>query len=298
MRARQEQLARESGSPPPRTRARGPRAPRRWTHRQTEIWACRAVIAAAAVGGALAEVQPTGSRITDRVITAGWVALVAAAGATARRWTWFVLAGVGLAAAGDGVAIACAAGALALALLFSRPVRPHPSIGAAVGTLGALALLRSEDPAGHGSSALMAALAAAPVLASGYRHSGRRARRRARRGAVAVVAGVVVIGAAYGASALAARPAAERGIDRFERGLAAARAGDDASAATHLAAAADAFAAAEGHLGGILAVPARGVPILGQNATAADSMAAAAADVARQGASAATDADLDTLTVQ
>jgi uncharacterized protein DUF4012 len=271
---------------------------RRWTHRQRERWAVRAVVAGAAVAGALADVHPTGDRIADRMVTAAWVALVAAAASTARRWTWYLLAGVALAAAGDRVAVGCAVVALALALWSSRPVRPHPAVGAAVGGLGAFALLHATNPAGHGSSAAMTALAAAPVLVSGYRHAARRARRSTRRGIVAVAGGVVVVGAAYGASALGARADAERGMDRLELGLAAARDGDDAAAAAHLDAAGDAFAAAEGDLGGPLALPARMLPVVGQNAQAAESMAAAAADVARQGATAAAEADIDMLTVQ
>jgi hypothetical protein len=283
---------------PPAHRRRGRRPPRRWSRLNRERWGCRAVVAVAAVAGALTDVAPTGDRIADHVLTAGWVALVASAGSAARRWTWYVIAGAGLVAAADPVAVACAAAALALALLSSRPVRPHPAVGAAVGGLGALALLHAENAAGHGSSAAVAALAAAPVLVSGYRHAARGARHRARAGLLATGAAVVVIGAAYGAAALAARPAAERGLDRLERGLAASRAGDDAAAATHLDAAADAFADAEHSLGGLFAAPARVLPIVGQNARAAEGMAAAAADVARRGATAATDADVDTVTVR
>jgi Protein of unknown function (DUF4012) len=281
-----------------RRSAPGLRWTRRWTRRQRERWAVRAVLAGAAVAGALAGVHPTGDRTADRVLTAGWIAVVAAAASTGRRWTWFVLAGVALVAAGDRVAVGCAVAALALALVSSRPVRPHPAVGAAVGGLGAFALLHAANPAGHGSSAVVAALGAAPVLVSGYRNAARRTRRRARWGVAAAVATIVVVGAAYGAAALAARADAERGIDRLEAGLAAARDGDDAAAATHLAAAADAFAAAERDLGGPLAVPAQVLPVVGQNARAAESMAAAAADVAGQGATAATEADVDTLTVQ
>ncbi len=285
-------------SPPPGHRRRGRRARRRWSRQDRERWACRAVVAVAAVAGTLADVAPTGDRIADRVLTAVWVALVAAAASTARRWTWYVLAGVGLAAAADQFAVGCAAAALALALLSSRPVRPRPAVGAAVGGLGAVALLHAEDPAGHASSAAVAALAAALVLLSGYRHAGRRTRKVSRLALLGTGAAVVVVGTAYGAAALAARPAAERGLDRLERGLAASRDGDDAAAATHLHAAADAFADAERNLGGWLAAPARALPIVGQNARAAEGMAAAAADVAREGAATATSGDLDTLAIR
>jgi hypothetical protein len=156
----------------------------------------RVVVAGAAVVGAFADVHPTGDRIADRVVAAAWVALVAAAASTGRRWTWFVLAGVALVAAGDGVAVGCAVVALAVALWSSRPVRPHPAVGAAVGGLGTFALLHAANPAGRGSSAVVAAVAAVPVLVSGYRQAARRTRRWARWGIGAGVAGVVVVGAA------------------------------------------------------------------------------------------------------
>jgi Protein of unknown function (DUF4012) len=188
--------------------------------------------------------------------------------------------------------------ALALAFASTSPIRPTPAVGAAASGLAALALLRATDLGFHGSSALATAVLVVPVLVSGYRHAGRRSRRRARMGSVALLALVGVVGVAYGAAALSARSDVERGVERLRQGLASGRDGDDAAAATHLDAAADAFAAADDTLGGWLATPAEALPVVGHNARAAEAMATEAAAVAREGADAAADADVDTLTVE
>jgi uncharacterized protein DUF4012 len=272
--------------------------PHRSRSPQRERWAVRAVVAACAVAGAAVDVAPSGAVVADRAMAAGVVALVAAAGSTARRWTWFAIAGGALALAQGRPAVACAAVALALALASTSPIRPSPAVGAAASGLAALALLRATDLGFHGSSALTAAALVAPVLVSGYRHAGRRCRRRTRLAVVAAVTLVGVVAVAYGAAALSARSDVERGVDRLRHGLEAGRAGEDEAAAGHLDAAADAFAAADGRLGGWLGAPAQLLPGLGHNARAAEAMAAEAAAVAREGADAAAAADVDTLTVE
>ena len=132
-----------------------------------------AVVALSAVAGAFVDVEPSGSRVADRVLAAALVGLVAAAASSAKRWTWFVAAGPALALARGGVAIACGAAALLIAIVSTDPVRPNPARGAAVGGLAALALLQATGPSTTGASALLVALAVAPVLVSGYRHAAR-----------------------------------------------------------------------------------------------------------------------------
>jgi hypothetical protein len=254
-------------------------------------------VAVAALAGAAMAAEPTGHRAADRVLTAGFIALVAAAASSARRWTWFVAAGVALAAAGDPVAVGCGLAALALALASTGPIRPSPAVGAAAGGLTAIGLVRAEPVGPVGTTVVIASLAVAPVLVSGYRHAGRRARRWTRRGGVAVVGLLVVAGVGYGVALRSARGAAERGLDELALGLDAASDGDDGAAADHLDAAAAAFRSAADDLGGWLAAPARIVPVVGHNARATADMAASAADVAQAGATAASDADIDALTV-
>ncbi len=272
--------------------------PRRRSRRFRERWAVWVVVVAAAAAGAAVEVAPSGTTAADRLMAAGFVAVGAAAGSAARRWTWFVVAGGALALADGRLAAACAAVALALALVSTSPTRPSPVVGAAAAGLAALALLRATELGFHGSSALAAAVLVAPVWVSGYHHAGRRTRRRARVALVALGSAIVVAGLAYGVAAMSARSDVERGVDRLRQGLEAGRAGDDQAAATHLDAAADAFAGAHDRLGGWLAAPVRVLPVVGHNARATDAIAAEAAAVSRQGADAAADADVDALTVE
>ena len=197
-----------------------------------------------------------------------------------------------------GWRIACGVAALLLTLLSTGPIRPAPAVGAAVGGLAAVALLRATDLGFTGSSALAAAAAVTPLLASGYRHAGRRSRRRARRGTLAAAVVVAVLGAAYAAAAVTARPAVEQGMVELRAGLDAARAGDDVAAAGELSAAAASFGDAEDRLGAWWAVPATWLPGVGPNADAVETLASGTAAVAREAAAAAVDADTDTLTVQ
>jgi Protein of unknown function (DUF4012) len=282
-----------------REEARPADEPRRhWSRRDRERWAVRAVVVVAAVGGALIEVTPSGTGWADRLMSAGFVALLAVAGVSAKRWTWFVAAGGALALADGWMALVCGAAALALALASTRPVRPAPAVGAAVGGLVGAALLRATDVGFQGSSALLVALVATPLLVSGYRHAGHRARRRARRAASAVILVVVAAGAACALAAASARPAAERGVDLLQQGMGASREGDDARATERLSEAAAAFADADRQLDRWYAAPAEVLPVVGHNVRAAETMASSAARVSRDGTDVALEADLETLTLQ
>ena len=271
---------------------------RRGSRRRRELWAACAVVGAAAVAGACIEVAPSGTGWADHLLAAGFVALLAAAGSSAKRWTWFIAAGAALTFSEGRVALVCGLVAIVLALVSTGPIRPIPAVGAAVGGLSGLALLRAADMGFHGSSALLVAAAVAPLLLSGYRYAGRRTRRRTRRILVGSAAVLVVVGAAFALAASRARPAAERGVDLLQQGMDAARDGDDTLATARLAEAADAFAEADRHLGSWYAAPAQVVPVVGHNARAAEAMAATAARVSRDGTDAAVDADLETLTVE
>jgi Protein of unknown function (DUF4012) len=257
-----------------------------------------AVCLAAAIGGALIAVAPTGNRVADRMLAAGFAALVAAAGSRAERWTWFIAAGAALALAGGVGAIAAGGTALLLALASTGPTRPAPAVGAAIGGLSALALLRSDSFWFQGASALVVAAAVTPLLLSGYRHASRRTQRRIRCSIVVVVAAVVAVVAMYGVLLAQSRNAAERGLQRLESALDAVRDGDDVLAEQRFAEAAQSFATVQRALGGWWAEPAEVLPVLGHNARAIEAMATTATDLSRQGRHAAADADIDQLTVE
>jgi hypothetical protein len=271
--------------------------PRRRSRRSREQAATWAVCLAAAIGGALTDVTPTGNRVADRLFAAAFAALLAAAASTAKRWTWFVMAGAALALADGRVAIAAGGLALLIAFVSTQPVRPEPAVGAVVGGLSAIALLLGQSVWFHGASALVVAIAVAPVIVSGYRYAGRATRRRARRTVVVVAAIAVAVVGLYGALLAQSRSEIEHGMNRLEQGMAAARDGDDARAEERFGEAADAFASVEGTLGGWWAEPAELMPLIGHNARAIQAMASTAADLSEEGESAAADADVDELTV-
>ena len=252
----------------------------------------------AAVAGALTDVAPTGNPVADRVLVAAFVALVAAAGSTAERWTWFVAAGAALALADGWVAVAAGGAALVIAFAATRPVRPAPFVGAVVGALSAVGLLFGADVWFHGASALMTAAAVTAMLVSGYRLAGQTARRRARLAAVLTTVAVVAAVGLYGVLLTQSRREIERGMERLDDGMAAARDGDDAGAEELFGEAGDAFAAVDDRLGGWWAEPAELVPVMGHNARAIQSMASSAAELSQRGEEAAADADVDQVTVE
>ena len=251
-----------------------------------------------ALGGLLVGAAPSGTPAADAVLTAAFAALLAAAGATARPWTWLVVAGLATAMAGDAVAACLGGAALVVALVALRSPRPPAWAGAAVGGLAAQALLRGTDLGFQGASALAVGLAVAPLLLSAYRHAGRPTQVRVRWLAGGVTVAVVLATGLYGASLARARSPVDRGMDGLYAGLAAARQGDEVQAAQELDDAADEFRHASRALGSWWVAPARVVPVLGPNARATEAMADTATTIAREAARAADDADTDRLTVQ
>lgn len=273
-------------------------SPRRPGRRPRDRGLAWAVCLVAAVGGALTTVAPTGNRVADRVLAAGFVALVAAAGSRARRWTWFVAAGAALALADGWVAVAAGGIALVIAFAATRPVRPAPFVGAVVGGLSAVALLFGAHVWFHGASALVAAAAVTPMLLSGYRRAGGVARRRARLAAALATVALVTVAGLYGVLLAQSRRDIERGMERLDEAMAAARDGDDAGAEALFGEAVEAFAPVEDRLGGWLAEPAEALPVVGHNARAIQAMASSAAELSRRGEEAAADADVDQITVE
>lgn len=285
-------------SPPRLARSGGlggtPRRPRRAQQRGVVLVGCLA----AAAGGALAGVAPAGNGVADRLLPAALAAVLAAAGSTARRWTWFVAAGTGLALADGAGGITAGAVALVLALASTGPTRPVPVVGAVVGGASGIALLSAADVGFHGFTALVVAAAVVPLLVSGHNRAGRRTRRCVGWLALAGAAVVALVLGVYGAVLAGSRDAVERGIRHLEAGLDAARDGDDALAERRLADAEQSFARAERALDGAWAQPADVLPVVGHNARAVRAMAVTAHDLAEQGRRVAADADVDQLTVR
>ena len=101
------------------------------------------VVAVSVAAGVLTNAQPTGLTGSDMFWSAAVVAVLAAFGATARRWTWFLPAGLGALLAGDGLALALAAVAVAIAFVSVLRDTRTRARGALVTGLGGIALLRA-----------------------------------------------------------------------------------------------------------------------------------------------------------
>ena len=257
---------------------------RGWFGDRNLVWFIGAVAAAVAASSAAA---PTGLRPADALWCAGLAALVTVAASRARRWPsiWFA----GVISAGSIGSWWVAAALLALALAVSTAYSPYRNrvIGAAVGALGVQALLRMPAQGFHGLPSLIALVALAPLLSSGYDRSSRRVQRRTRRVIYGAVAVAALITAAFGLSVLLASHSLTSAVKESEDGLDLIRDGKQDDAAGHLAVAADQFEEANHLLGGSWTWPARLVPVLAQHRDALVVASKSGHDLAGTGASAA-----------
>lgn len=254
-----------------------------------------AVVGGGVAAALLTTAEPTGQATADALWSAALVAVAAIFGATARRWTWFVPAGVAAVIAGDDLALAGAA--LAIVVAFASVVTDTRSRarGALVVALGCIALLRAEPVGFHGLSALLTAAAVVPAIVSGYAYAGRTVRRRARRVALGAggVIGLMLAGAALGVVSVQSDLA--DGIRSVDDGMTAARDANDDLAAEHLGHAARSLKTADDTLSSWFVAPAKSLPIIGPNLDAVSSLAARASEVAEVSALAADSADVDAL---
>jgi len=242
----------------------------RRAHRPSTSLLCQAVaIASALVAGLAVPVHPSGVEVVDRLLAAGYVGVVALAGARARRWSWLVLAVPVGVFAGVTWAVAASAVAIVLSGAGAWRHRPLPEVGSVVGALGAVATLRLTDGGITGASLALGVVAVGPFLRSGYQQSPRSARRTVRLSVGCGTVAVLLIGLFYGAAVLSARSAAERGVQGLNSALAAGRSGDVELADKQFKSAQAALAEASRSLDAWWATPARAVPVLGHNARTA-----------------------------
>jgi hypothetical protein len=247
------------------------------------------IVAAAAVAAAvLSSAAPTGWAPVDVVYRALFAGVVTMASVRARRWTLIWAAALASAAAGGWVAVPAGvalAGGIALQVLHRRDRWAR----AAVGGTAAVSLLMLEWPPFVLGSALVAAVAVAPVLATGYLRMHHRNRPYVWAGLGAAVLLLVLGLVTTGLFAATAAPAVASGVrnaaDAVE-GL-----GNDTAGSTQqqFAQAADDFARA-GQVGDAWwLAPARAVPVLAQHVqlgrdatTSGQELGTVAADVSTQ----------------
>ena len=196
-----------------------------------------ALAVAAAVGGAVAGVHPTGTAVADPLYGAALAAGVTVAASRAGRLPLLAFSAAGFALSRSWMWIpAGVALAGAFAATFQR--RPHRRWNAAVGALAVQAVLRWPAVGFHGLTALVAAAAVALVAVSGWSHCRRRTRRRLAlaAGVVAGVAAVLTVPALV--SAVLARGPVTNGIALGRSSLDQVEAGQAPAARAPLAAAA------------------------------------------------------------
>ena len=227
----------------------------------------------------LSSSAPTGFDIVDAVYRGLFAGGVVTLAATARRWTWSVLAGGAAVVTASLLGQVVALVALVVAVGAARSSRRRV-VGAAIAAVCMPALLaQGVGPFGRltggllgdtpGTSAVLTVAIIGPACVSGWKRlpRGRRStvRRWTRR---AVVAALVSAGVALVALAASA-PSIRSGLDASEQAAGSGGDGDLETATVQLENAAASWRTASSRLGGPWMLPSRLVPILGQHVRAA-----------------------------
>jgi hypothetical protein len=242
-----------------------------------------AVVAAAAVGGGLADAHPTGLALVDPVLAGAWAAVLALAGRRTAAWSLFPLLAGAVAFASPPVGLACALLGLVAAVWAYLGWRPVSPMGAVAAGLGAQALLRLDVPGALGLDSLLALAVAVPLLVSAHRAGTPPERRRRRRVVLALGLACLVVAGAGVAGALRARSGVDRGTEQIQAGLRAAREGDSEAAAGALSLASRSFARAHDDLTSWWSAPAGALPLVGPNLRALADVTDLAADLTEVG---------------
>lgn len=248
------------------------------------------LVAASAIGAALAGARPTAWGPADVAWSAAIGAGAAAAGSVARTWGWLAASGLAaLLAPGRPV---LGLGALGVALVYarSRDVPYRRAAGAVVGALTAQALLRIEGGP-FGWSAAGAGVSLGILAAASSSHLRSRTRRSAHRWVVVALAGGGLATASYAVAGFQAHRELGAGVAAAAEGLSALGAGRTQEAEERLERAGQLLADAHRHLASPLARPALAVPGLGPQARALDRATGAGAELAQLATDVVRDAD-------
>jgi hypothetical protein len=236
------------------------------------------LVAGAAAGGALAGCHPTRTPIFDPLYTGLLAGVATVAASRAARGTLLLLAVVAVVFSRGAVVVpATAALLLAFAGTFTR--RANPVLGALVGAFAIQSILRWPALGFQGLTALLAALAITPVLASGASHLPRRGRRWLAGLGFGLVGLAVLLSIPAGIAALRARSEVNRGIDAAQSALASVSDGNASAGTGQLRVANAAFAQASKSTGAWWTLGARLVPIAAQQRQALAQAVSVAQDV-------------------
>jgi len=232
--------------------------------------------AAGLIALVVSDAAPAGLTIADGLYRGAFAALVVWFASRARRWTWVFASTIAAIVASSLFAQAFAVIALILAARTFYRGRRSPTVGAAIALLALPALLTQgvgplfrltggavNDP--FGTSALITAVAVAPLFRSGWRTISRKQRRAVTRRLSRVGMGIAAVVAFTGVVCLLALPALVRGLENTQRGAQAASNGNLEVATTRLNQAADDWSSANRIIAGPWMLPARLIPVAGQN---------------------------------
>jgi len=254
----------------------------------------------AATAAAFASAAPTGFAGADALWKALFAATLTICAAVANRWTWIVAAGIAAATAvgGEPLVVVIAISAFVLALYGALRRDPSPVLGSLALALTGQVLLRLPSVGFSGATALIAGVAALPVLLSAYASFDRGAKRWVRRGALIGLALVLVALLPVGLAAVVTAREATAAVDESQAWLEAARAGEQAAAIGHLDASHRSFAEIEDATGGSWLWPARVLPVVGPQLDTIHRMALSGAEVTESAGRAAQIATPENLRLQ
>jgi hypothetical protein len=258
------------------------------------------VVVVSAVAAAFADGAPTGLGLADVFWRVALAAAVTYCAAFAPRWSWIVVAAVAAVAAvgGEGIVVGLALTSLALAVFAAVRRDVAPIVGVVAVGLAVQVLLRLPAGGFSGATALIAAVAVAPLFVTAWLGASRGVRRRA-------IWGLVLFGAFV---ALALVPAAITAVETsHETGVAtresrawldAARSGDQAAAVEHLDASAQSFGKVEDSTGAWWLLPARVLPVVGPQLDAVHEVASSGSRITESASIAARIATPENLRLQ
>lgn len=260
----------------------------------------RFVALASALAAAFSGAEPTGNTAVD-VAMLGIFAIFTTWCSASASW-WALVSAAGLAVAGSivgplVVALAAVA-AFVISALLAWDRRNRPVIRAAIGAVVVQVMLRLEWNPFFLASALLATVACGFIIVSGLLRRPSYVRRRVYWAAGGIGVFWLLAAGALGVSAAGARNDVREGYQGLLDGLELVQDGDTLEAASTLRTAAASMREASKAVDGPLTKPARLVPVVEQNRSAAADLISRVAASADAAADALEIVNLDQLTIE
>ena len=223
-------------------------------------------------------------------------AALSLAGSRGRRSSWLTTALIALWVTPDPT-LRLVTIALVFIALFALANNRRRWVGAAIGATMAFVLAHLGAGPFHGSTTLIAMMAAAPMVISALRRLPRGHARVVAKGAGVSATAALLATLVFGLVAGWSIGDVVDAVDASTEGLELASAGDQDGAAAALDDAAENFASARAKVGGFWSFPARLVPIVSQHVRAVQVAVSEGASLSATAADAAQIADVDAIRV-